>query len=278
VAFKVFRKAAFDWNAVGRWTPSYLSSTVPDKMVRVESDGIVRACPLAEAFTVAAGGDTYVFQTSILFGMPQLLPDLYLPPGAPDPSQLLEINLWCGPAGNRARLHFDTKVNFYVQISGTKRFLLIDPSLNGIDLNEPDCPGWRRSRVDPVGGGLGIEEVILHPGDILFMDAFMGHDVRALTDSISVNFWYRADLRSVSAEMVCRLAVWLSTQPNPRAELRGYVVPDGDVGALGMELVSASRRYLAADNTPAHQRANWGKRVEALATSLTARSPSRVVS
>jgi hypothetical protein len=177
--------------------------------------------------------------------------------------------LWCGPVGNSARLHFDTKTNFYVQISGTKRFLLIDPSLNDIDLNEPDCPGWRRSRMDPAGG-LDVEEVILNPGDILFMDAFMGHDVRALTDSLSVNFWYRADLRNVSAEMVCRLAVWLSTQPNPRTELRGYVVPDGDVDALGMELVSVSRRYLAADTTPVHQRANWGARIAALAASLAA--------
>lgn len=278
MAFKVFRGAALDWNAIGHWTPSYLSSAIPDNMIRIESDGVVRSCPLAEVFAAAADDDTYVFQTSILFELPQLLPDLYLPPGAPDPSQLLEINLWCGPVGNSARLHFDTKVNFYVQISGTKRFLLIDPSLNDIDLNEPDCPRWRCSRVDPVGGSLDVQEVILYPGDILFMDAFMGHDVRALTDSISVNFWYRADLRSVSAEMACRLAVWLSTQPDPRTELRGYVVPDGDVDALGMDLVSASRRYLAAGSTPAYQTADWGARIAALAASLAARSPSLVAS
>jgi hypothetical protein len=270
VAFKVFRGAALDWDAVRRWTPSYLSSTAPDKMVRIESDGAVRACPLADAFTAAAGDDTYVLQTSVLFEMPQLLPDLYLPPGAPDPSQLLEINLWCAPVGNCARLHFDTKTNFYVQISGIKRFLLIDPALNDIDLNEPDCPGWRRSRANPVGGESDVEEVILNPGDILFMDAFMGHDVRALTDSISVNFWYRADLRSVSAEMVCRLAVWLSTQPDPRTELRGYVVPDGNVDALGMELISVSRQYLAAGSTPAHRTADWETQIEALAASLAA--------
>jgi cupin-like protein len=270
VTFTIFRGAALDWDAVGRWTPGYLSSNVPDKMVRIESDGVVRACPLAEAFTAATGDDAYVFQTSILFEMPQLLPDLYLPSGAPDPSQLLEINLWCGPVGNCARLHFDTKTNFYAQISGTKRFLLIDPALNDIDLNEPDCPRWRCSRADPAGGDWEVEEVILHPGDILFMDAFMGHDVRALTDSISVNFWYRADLKNVSAEMVCRLAVWLSTQPDPRTELSGYVAPDGDVDTLGAELVSVSRRYLTASSTPAYRAANWGTKIEALAASLAA--------
>jgi hypothetical protein len=81
---------------------------------------------------------------------------------------------------------------------------------------------------------------------------------------------YGPDLRNVSAEMVCRLAVWLSTQPNPRTELRGYVVPDGDVDALGMELVSVSRRYLAAGSTSAYRTADWGARIAALAASLAA--------
>ncbi|ONI71932.1 hypothetical protein BWI15_17605 [Kribbella sp. ALI-6-A] len=169
---------------------------------------------------------SYVFQTSILFGAPRLLGDLSLPLGAPSPADLLEINLWYGPSGNHAPLHFDTKDNYYVQVAGEKRFILVDPAKTDMQLADASSPDWRKGRLDVGSGGVDAAEIVLHPGDVLHMDPFMGHDVTAVTDSISVNFWYKARLDRVAPEMVYRLAFWLSQSDDPKSELNGFILPN----------------------------------------------------
>ena len=138
------------------------------------------------------------------WAMPDWLPrsDYLLPrlPGTVDaarnpfPAKGLFV---CGKGG-RTRLHVDpwTSDACLCQATGTKRVLLFAPETadllggNGglVDLDDPDdaaFPRWREAKPE--------FDVVLHPGDCLYIPAGWPHAATALTDSVSVtwNFVHR---------------------------------------------------------------------------------------
>jgi len=108
---------------------------------------------------------------------------------------------WIGPAGTVTPLHCDYDDNIFAQIWGSKRIFLAPPHhdeflyvkeasamLFGspVDPEAPDyaaCPLARRA---------SLTEVLVHPGDMLYVPAGWFHQVRALTFSLSANRWARA--------------------------------------------------------------------------------------
>ena len=114
--------------------------------------------------------------------------------------------------GARSILHFDQYDNLFVQISGSKRFKIYDPhqtcnlypypvhhpmdTRSRVDLEQPDYDAFPRLK-----RAKGVE-LVLHPGQTLFLPAYWWHEV--ITEptisetelTISVNFWFEATSRS----------------------------------------------------------------------------------
>jgi hypothetical protein len=108
--------------------------------------------------------------------------------------------LWIGPAQTSAPLHRDVAENIYFQLAGRKRFFLYPPAAtpwlyshplrsalpnySRFDPEAPDYDTFSLSRdVQPL-------EVILEPGDAMYLPSRWWHQVRSLDVSVSFNFWW----------------------------------------------------------------------------------------
>lgn len=128
-------------------------------------------------------------------------PDLFHPPGPTG------CSLWIGPAGTITPLHHDTTNILFCQLHGRKRIELVSPSESAllgatargfystIDLDR------RADHPHPAVRALQVREVVLAPGEALFLPAGWWHRVTALDVSISLSLlswrrpndfdWYR---------------------------------------------------------------------------------------
>ncbi len=107
---------------------------------------------------------------------------------------------WIGPAGTVTPLHSDFDDNIFAQVWGTKRIFLApphhdeflyireaNPVLFGSPF-DPEAPDFDRY---PLARQATMIEVIVQPGDMLYVPAGWYHQVRALTFSLSSNRWAR---------------------------------------------------------------------------------------
>lgn len=107
---------------------------------------------------------------------------------------------WIGPAGTMTPLHCDYDDNIFAQIWGSKRIFLAPPHhdefLYPREANamlfgspfDPEAPDYDRF---PLARQAALTEIIVHPGDMLYVPAGWYHQVRALTFSLSSNRWAR---------------------------------------------------------------------------------------
>jgi hypothetical protein len=113
------------------------------------------------------------------------------------------VNLWVGTANTVSELHHDLTPNMFAQVLGEKRFILFSPDhvhsmypksgedfhISGVDPVRPDLQAYPRfAEATPF-------VVTLKAGEILFLPSFWWHHVTSLSMSISVNQWWRSDLR-----------------------------------------------------------------------------------
>ncbi|MGZ8338955.1 MAG: cupin-like domain-containing protein [Telluria sp.] len=108
---------------------------------------------------------------------------------------------WLGPAGTVTPLHCDYDDNIFAQIWGTKRIFLSPPhhdeflypnEANAILFGSPFDPEAPDFDKFPLARQATIIEVIMNPGELLYVPAGWYHQVRALTFSLSSNRWARA--------------------------------------------------------------------------------------
>ncbi|MES2077573.1 MAG: cupin-like domain-containing protein [Pseudomonadota bacterium] len=108
---------------------------------------------------------------------------------------------WLGPAGTVTPLHCDYDDNIFAQIWGTKRIFLSPPhhdeflyprEANAILFGSPVDPEAPDFEKFPLAREALMIEVIVNPGDLLYVPAGWYHQVRALTFSLSSNRWARA--------------------------------------------------------------------------------------
>ncbi len=108
---------------------------------------------------------------------------------------------WVGPAGTVTPLHCDYDDNIFAQIWGTKRIFLSPPhhdeflyprEANAILFGSPFDPEAPDFDQFPLARQATMIEVIVNPGDMLYVPAGWYHQVRALTFSLSSNRWARA--------------------------------------------------------------------------------------
>jgi hypothetical protein len=144
----------------------------------------------------------YLAQHAVLDQIPTLQGDLGTPPtlcGADGPTHTY---VWMGTGGTRTPLHFDSYDNLFVQLVGAKYVRLYPrdatPNLYvstsgtyGLQGNMSDVDCEREDwAVHGKARDAEYTEVLLLPGDALFIPARTWHYVRALSTSISVSYWF----------------------------------------------------------------------------------------
>jgi hypothetical protein len=108
---------------------------------------------------------------------------------------------WLGPARTVTPLHCDYDDNIFAQIWGRKRIFLAPPhhdaflytrEANPVLFGSPFDPEAPDYDAYPLARQAAIVEVVVEPGDMLYVPAGWYHQVRALTFSLSSNRWARA--------------------------------------------------------------------------------------
>jgi ribosomal protein L16 Arg81 hydroxylase len=104
--------------------------------------------------------------------------------------------MWIGPAGTVTSLHHDLTNNFIAQIVGRKRLKILPAAEVGRiynhrhvfseipDLEAPDLDQARYPRL----AGARTYDVILSPGEIIFMPLAWWHQVKSLDFSVTVTY------------------------------------------------------------------------------------------
>lgn len=102
--------------------------------------------------------------------------------------------LWVGPKGAKTQLHHDMSNNLHTQIIGKKRFRLASPFQfpNMYHYNnywsKITFPELADLNHYPLAKKVQFFEVVLEPGDTIFIPVFWWHCVESLTASVSVAF------------------------------------------------------------------------------------------
>ena len=107
---------------------------------------------------------------------------------------------WIGPARTVTPLHSDYDDNIFAQLWGSKRIFLAPPHHDAFLYTKEANPVLFGSPVDPeapdfdrfpLARQAALVEVIVEPGDMLYVPAGWYHQVRALSFSLSANRWAR---------------------------------------------------------------------------------------
>jgi hypothetical protein len=107
---------------------------------------------------------------------------------------------WIGPARTMTPLHCDYDDNIFAQIWGNKRIFLSPPhhdaylyprEANPILFGSPFNPEAPDYDAYPLAHQAQMIEVLVRPGDMLYVPAGWYHQVHALTFSLSSNRWAR---------------------------------------------------------------------------------------
>lgn len=118
--------------------------------------------------------------------------DIGTMPGWLEPREARDGFFWMGPRGTITPFHHDLTNNLLVQIAGTKRVKLVSAAETPRMRNDRHCfSAWRGEDL-PAGPGTAerppVSEVLLQPGEALFLPIGCWHHVEALTPTIGLSF------------------------------------------------------------------------------------------
>jgi Rps23 Pro-64 3,4-dihydroxylase Tpa1-like proline 4-hydroxylase len=209
----VLRGAFSESGAVNRWSPDYFAAHYSDVPVDITSERgsvqdyeiqfreTVRSVPFGEfvkRLSETSGNDFYLVARNNFFENPRLshLRDELQPPAgiiADQDRSPGSAKLWIGPAGTVTPLHFDEHSILFAQIYGRKHFKLVpatdyplvyprDRFYSSVDPEQVDTDRY------PLFAQACLMDVVLEPGDALFLPAGWWHWVRSLSTSISATF------------------------------------------------------------------------------------------
>lgn len=198
------------WPAFTRWSPQHLRDRFGAAQIELEAGRAADPAPdihyerLRQTSTMAAyvdrvlaageTNDLYLIANNRNLARPELrelLLDIALPPGWFDPSVERAARcgaLWFGPAGTVTALHHDTSNILLCQVVGRKRLRIFPP-------DEPRLLAAARgvyNDLDPERDADALaargHDLVLAPGEALFLPVGWWHHVRALDVSISLAF------------------------------------------------------------------------------------------
>ncbi|KAL1519642.1 hypothetical protein AB1Y20_023153 [Prymnesium parvum] len=241
------------------------------------------------------GGLTGQFANDVEFGidLPAVL--ALCEAGAFGPWQRCQLFVGSATVGARSILHFDQYDNLFLQIAGEKRFRIFDPDQTGclypypihhpfdtrsqVDLDDPASLD-RFPRLSEARGS----EVILRPGQTLFLPAYWWHEVTSLEPSdsglnVSVNFWFDVTnrllhpTRPLIPSMRCELARQLEYLASDCLDDQARYVPTFFRGLLAtLETMQKFGSGIAAPCTTSDTT------IEAALTTLDSHCPPTIVS
>lgn len=202
-----------DWPAMTRWSPQDLQKRFGHLTVEIqegrESDPkyeenklehrkMVRLGDFVDR--VVAGGPTndyYLTANNEVLRRPEfapLLADIGRMPPACDRAQLAHrSSFWFGPAGTVTPLHHDTIMLFHTQVVGRKRWRFISPLdwaklynhnnvFSPVDIDRPDLGRH------PLFRDVKVLDVVVEPGETVFLPLAWWHQVSSLDVSLSFSF------------------------------------------------------------------------------------------
>lgn len=209
----VLTDVARDWPAMKRWSPQDLKARFGQLMVEIQ-DGRAQDPKYEEnklshrsvvklgdfVDRVVQGGPTndyYLTANNEVLRRPEfapLLADIGSMPPACDRAQLAQrSSFWFGPGGTITPLHHDTIMLFHTQVVGRKRWRFISPLetprlynynnvFSPIDIDRPDLARF------PLFGEVKVLEVVVEPGETVFLPLAWWHQVASLDVSLSFSF------------------------------------------------------------------------------------------
>jgi hypothetical protein len=209
----VFTDIADDWPAMKRWSPADLKKRFGHLDVEIQdgrsNDPKFEENKLEHKLTVRLGdfvdrvvnggptNDYYLTANNEVLRRPEfapLLADIGRMPPACDRAQLSSrSSFWFGPGGTNTPLHHDTIMLFHTQVVGRKRWRFISPLdtprlynhnnvFSPIDLERPDLARYPRFE------GVRVLEVVVEPGETVFLPLAWWHQVSSLDVSLSFSF------------------------------------------------------------------------------------------
>ena len=207
----VLRGLIRGWPACATWSPDTLArrfSTQPVEVMVCDPDGRPtgespylerRRLPFAEAVALMkeeAGRCLNLVAQNQVFADPafeELRADLAFDPDWFDASATLTcVSLWVSPRHAMTPLHYDLENNLLAQVFGCKRVILASPAdtenlykgAAGYSTADPELPVRDEY---PRLADVRLHEVVLEPGDALFLPHDWWHHVRSLEASISLS-------------------------------------------------------------------------------------------
>ena len=209
----VITDLAQDWPAMRRWSPADLKQRFGHLDVEIQSERsadpryeenklahrrVARLSDFVDQVLHAGPtNDYYMTANNEALRRPEfapLLADIGRLPQVCDPTQLAaSSSFWFGPAGTVTPLHHDTLMLFHTQVVGRKRWRFISPLqiahlynynnvFSPIDVDRPDLHRY------PDFAKAQVLEVIVEPGETVFLPLGWWHQVRALDVSLSFSF------------------------------------------------------------------------------------------
>ncbi len=202
-----------DWKALSLWTPEYFRTQYTNSAVEIQFNR--NSDPLYELHCekfkktvtmrdyvemITAGGETndyYMVANNRNLerdDMKSLFNDFIMFPEFLNPAETSgRVFFWFGPAGTITPLHHDPVNLFMAHVYGRKRWRLISPHqtpylynyvgvFSKVDCENPDYQKY------PLFKNVKMIEVVLEPGEIIFVPVGWWHQVKALDVSIALSF------------------------------------------------------------------------------------------
>ncbi|XP_055706347.1 lysine-specific demethylase 8 [Phlebotomus papatasi] len=208
------------WSDLGYFIQRFGYRTVPIEIGSQYTESnwgqkLVRLKDFIDRQFISRKNDTiveYLAQHDLLNQIPELQEDIRIPDycyiSSPDNEvkSEVEVKIWFGPWGTVSPLHFDKKHNLLAQLVGTKRLLLADPkdsedvypfagemlsNTSQVDLENVDELQFPNIK------NVSFHEIILNSGEMLYIPPGWWHHVRALSNSISISFWWEDKIQSL---------------------------------------------------------------------------------
>jgi hypothetical protein len=209
----VLTDVADDWPATKRWSPQHLKERYGHLEVEIQAERSAnqryeqdklkhkRQVRLGDfvdrVLRMGPSNDEYLTANNELLRRPEfapLLDDIGTLPAVCDRAKLAErSSFWFGPGGTVTPLHHDTVMLFHTQVVGRKRWRFISPLETPRLYNHYDV--YSEVNLDAVDlvrhpdfEGVKVLDVVVEPGETMFLPLGWWHQVSSLDVSMSFSF------------------------------------------------------------------------------------------
>lgn len=231
----VFRDKAISWDCCKKWNLDYFSFACGESdVLLVEAEGLTSRVK-QEKFEILTikdlitniknGGDKYLRFSPLLENNKFLSRDLDL-----NWLQSMQGNnkigstyyMFLGGKGQKTLLHSDQPCNLYIQVLGRKKWIFYSPDDSIFLYPNVSGTAYVKSNLDldnvnltnnPLFKFATKTEIVLNPGDVLYVPPHYWHQVENLDDCISVGYRFSSIEHAINSSMVFSLMRILSMNP-----------------------------------------------------------------